>query len=132
MSKKNLTILLSIALIIAFFFPFVSSGSYNFSAFDIVFDRVEGLGQGGKSLYVSLLVPLGALLLLIGAVTNDHFTRSGFVLWMPLIGVLYLVVMLYINGSEALTVSELIGWLSYGFWISLIAAIILPFLKRSL
>lgn len=130
MNKKNLTILLSIVLIIAFFFPFISSGTYNFSAFDIVFDRVEG--QGGKSLYISLLVPLGALLLLIGAITNDNFTRSGFVLWMPLIGVLYLVVMLYINGSEALTVSELIGWLSYGFWISLLAAIILLFLKRSL
>ena len=90
------------------------------------------MGQSGKSLYISLLVPIGALLLLIGVFTNDYFTKSGFVLWMPLIGVLYVVVMLYINGSEALTVSELIGWLGYGFWISLVAAIILPFKKKYL
>ena len=130
MSKKNLTILLSVILIVAFFLPFISAGT-SFSAFDIVFGKVGGLTQNGRFLFVSLLVPIGAILLLLGAFTNDSFTKSGIVLWMPFIGVLYLVVMLYINGSSDLTVSELIGWLGYGFWILLVSSFLLLFMRRT-
>ncbi len=131
MSKKNLSVILSIVLIAAFFLPFISFGSYNFSAFDYALGRVEGLEQNSKFLFISFLIPIGALLILLGSFSNDPFSNSGLVMWMPLIGTLYLVVMLYVRGSSDLTVSELIGWLGYGFWILLAASIILLFTKRS-
>lgn len=130
MSKKNLTIILSIVVIAAFFLPFIKVGPYSFSAFDYALGRVEGLELGSKFLFISFLIPIGAILLLWGAFANDPFTKSGFVLWMPLIGTLYLIVMLYVRGSSDLTVSELISWLGYGFWILLGASIILLFTRR--
>lgn len=133
MNKKTITIILSLVLLIAFFLPYVSNGPVKFSCFDIVFgkDGVEGLSSHGKFLFVTLLIPIGAILILLGVFTKDIFANSGFVYWLPLIGIIYIVIMLYVTGSSALTVSELVGWLGYGFWVSLAASIMLPFSRNT-
>lgn len=131
MNKKTITIVLSLILLIAFFLPYISNGPAKLSCYDIVFgkDGVEGLSSNGRYLFVTLLIPIGAILILLGVFIKDSFANNGLVFWMPLIGIVYIIVMLYITGSSALTVSELVGWLGYGFWASLVAAILLPFSK---
>jgi hypothetical protein len=132
MSKKTIAIILSGIIIAAFFLPYLSSGGFNLSGYDIIFGKgdIPGIGgKGGSSSYINLLVPGGALLILIGTLIDDSFTNSTFFRSLPLIGLIYIIVMLFVTGSSQLTVSELIGWLGYGFWISLVAAIVLPFTK---
>jgi hypothetical protein len=137
MSKKILSIILALILLICFFLPYLTIGSTSTSGFNIVFgkDGLEGISSSGRYLFVSLLIPIGAVLLLIGAVINDSFTSSGFVYWMPLAGIIYILVSLYLgatgNNSEYIAIGEYVGIFSYGLWITLIAAIILPFSRRA-
>jgi len=133
MSKKNLAVLLSFLLIIAFFLPYLSYGPISYSGWNVVFGNheVSGLSNSGRSLYLCLLIPGGALLLLIGILTKDGFTSSGIIYWAPLIGVAYIIIMLYLQSREdgGMTISEFISVFGYALWLTLIAAIILPFTR---
>jgi len=127
MSKKSITIILCIALIAAFFLPYLSNGSLSYSGLKVMLGdkEVEGISKGGKALFLSLLIPVGALLTLFQGLSNN--SSFGIVRWMPLIGAGYLLVMLYIQGSGEISIGEFIGYFSYGLWITIVAAIILPF-----
>jgi hypothetical protein len=135
MSKKSISIILSLAIIAAFFLPYLSDGSESFSGMNIIFGNAEfeGLHRSGSNLLVSLLIPLGALFILIGAFSNDSFTSMGIVRWLPLIGVVYLVVMLYIRATSGdvgdTSIGEFIAIFAYGFWITLVASVVLLFTK---
>lgn len=128
MNKKTLTIVLSLIIIGAFFLPYLSYGGENFSGMNIIFgnDNFVGLHKSGYSLLVALLIPLGGLLTLFGANPPGNLSR-----WMPLIGVAYLLIMLYIRGNTggSMGIGEFVGFFSYGLWITLVASIILPFAK---
>ena len=79
----------------------------------------------GMLTFLILLIPLGALAAIFLA--NDS-SYNGFVVWMPLIGVGYLAVRLYLELDkivDSLTVSRFISALGYGFWISLAASVLL-------
>lgn len=129
MNKKNISIALSVILIVSFFLPYISSGPFHLSGYNIVFGKygVEGIAGKGSAVFVSLLVPIGALLVLLGALLNDNFSNGTFVRCLPLLGLAYIVTMLFLTARITPTVSEMIGWLGYGFWVSLVAAIGLPF-----
>ena len=132
MNKKTITIVLSAIIVGAFFLPYISNGDFNLSGYDIVFGKgdIRGLaGKGGSALYINLLVPGSALIILLGNLLDDSFADGLFFRLLPLLGLIYIALMLYMTGSSDLTVSELLGWLGYGFWISLVAAIILPFAR---
>lgn len=133
MNKGSLTAILAIAIIIAFFLPYLSFMGESASGMNIVFGKsgFVGLTKTGSGLFVSLLVPLGGLFILIGKGTGDSFSTSGIVYWMPLLGVLYLLVMLYMRGNTggSITVGEFVEFFGYGLWITIVAAVILPFTK---
>ncbi|MBK6937270.1 MAG: hypothetical protein IPH18_10635 [Chitinophagaceae bacterium] len=132
MNKKTITIILSAIIIAAFFLPYISNEVISLTGYNIVFGKgdIQGIGgKGGASLYINLLVPGSALIILIGALLDDSFADGTFFRLLPLLGMIYIVIMLYVTGSSQLTVSELVGWLGYGFWISLVAAVALPFTK---
>lgn len=129
MSKKSITIILCIALIAAFFLPYLSNGSLSYSGLKVMFGdkEVEGISKGGKALFLSLLIPIGALLVLLQVFFDN--SSMGIIRWMPLIGVVYLLVMLYIQANGEASIGEFIGYFSYGLWITIVAAIILPFVS---
>jgi len=88
MSKKSITILLCIALIVAFFLSYLSNGSLSYSGLKVMFGdkEVEGISKGGKALLLSLLIPVGRIIssfasilwwLLSGYGTLDAANRSG-------------------------------------------------------
>lgn len=132
MSKKTISIILSAIIIGAFFLPYISNGEFGLSGYDIVFGKgeIRGLARnGGSALYINLLVPGSALIILLGNLLDDSFADGLFFRLLPLLGLIYIVVMLYMTGSSQLTVSEVFGWLGYGFWISLGAAVLLPFTR---
>lgn len=126
MSKKNISIVLCLIIIAAFFLPYLSDGSENFSGMNIIFGnaRFAGLNHSGYNLLVSLLIPLGAFLTLLRANPPGNLSR-----WMPLIGVAYLLVMLYIRGNTGgdMSIGEFLGFFSYGLWLTLVASVILLF-----
>ena len=132
MNKKNSSIALSVILIICFFLPYISAGPFQMSGYDIVFGKngVQGISGKGSALMVSLLVPIGALVVLLGAALNDSFGKGTFVRFLPLIGLAYIVTMLFVTARITPTVSEMLGWMGYGFWVSLAAAVALPFFKE--
>jgi len=130
MSKKTIATILCIVLIIAFFLPYLSNGSLSYSGLKVMFGdkEVEGISKGGKALLLSLLIPVGALLALLQGFSSS--SSLGIVRWMPLIGVAYLLVMLYIQASGEISIGEFIGYFGYGLWITIVAAIILPFVNE--
>jgi len=133
MSKKSLAIVLSLLLIVAFFLPYLSYGPISYSGWNVVFGNheVSGLSSSGRSLYLCLLIPGGALLLLIGILTKDNFSSAGIIYWVPLIGVLYIIIMLYLQttGTGGMSLGDFISVFGYALWLTLIAAIILPFTR---
>jgi uncharacterized membrane protein YuzA (DUF378 family) len=68
MDRKTLTIVLALALLAAFFLPW---GAGKFSGFDLVTAK----GAGWKQ-YILILIPLSALLLLLGAFNGNYITSA--------------------------------------------------------
>ena len=123
-----LTPVLAIVLLVCFFLPYFSNGSESFSAFNIVFGKNGLSGVGSAERYLWLLIPIAAILLLFGGNTT-----GGFIYWIPLIGLVYIIVRIYLEskgmGAGNVGIGDVLKIASYGFWISLGAAILLPFTK---
>jgi hypothetical protein len=135
MDKKSLTIVLAVILLVAFFLPFISANGYTLSGWNIVFGKngesglFNGSGTAARSLFLCLLIPLGALIVLFSAFgTNSSGENYG--RWMPLIGILYLAIMIFVNlttGIGAFSFGGVIQILGYAFWITLVASLVLLF-----
>ena len=129
MNKKTLAVVLALILLACFFLPYFSDGSEKFSAFSIVFGKGDMPGVNGAERFLWLLIPMGAILVLFGA---PRFT-GGFAYYLPLLGLLYIVLRIFIqtapNSSAGEAAKAIFELASYGFWISLVAAVILPFSK---
>ena len=128
MNNKMITPILAVVLLVCFFLPYFSNGSESFSAFNIVFGKHGLTGVGSAERYLWLLIPLAALLLLFGGSTS-----GGFIYWLPLIGLVYIIVRIYMEakgmGGGNVAIGDVLKLASYGFWISLGAAVLLPFTK---
>jgi len=129
MDKKTLNIVLSLVLIGAFFLPYISFGGFNASGFNVVFgkDGMSGLVVGGKLLYVCLLVPIGAFILLVDSLGSGDSTSAQYGYWMPLVGIIILSVLMFTGMNTgargALTLSLFFKVMGYGYWITVAASI---------
>lgn len=130
MNKRTFTIVLALILLACFFLPYFSDGTDRVSAFNIVFGNSEMAGVSGAERFLWLLVPIGAVLLLFG---GERFT-GGFAYWLPLLGLLYIVLRIFIEvtaqSSAGDAVSIIFKTASYGFWISVVAAVLLVINKN--
>jgi len=131
MDRRILTIVLALALIGCFFLPFINFGFGSGSLFDLIF---KSGGSGDWEKYIGLLIPISAVLLLIGAMNNENYMISR-IIWsvLPLLTVLYYPVRIYIEASGAgqkVPIGDLIKVFDVGYWallgVSLILAVVQP------
>ena len=135
MNKKSINLVLAIVLIVAFFLPFISFGGiFSASGFNVVFGKsgMSGIVSNPKLLLVSVLIPLGALLVLFDSLGGGT-SNLDYGYWMPLVGVIALTLLMYFGmksgaGSE-FNFGEFIKVLGYGYWITLVASVVLAFNK---
>jgi hypothetical protein len=138
MDKKTFSIILSVAIIIGFFLPYIISFT-DISGFNAIFGK-EGMGgiESSSERYLWLMIPIPAILILFGSFTNDSFMSSRFLFWVPLLMLLFIAVRLYFQAkgqasaieNATVSMSKFIGIFGYGYWLSLFAAILLPFSKE--
>lgn len=125
MNRKIFTLVMGLALLIAFFLPYVSIFGMSASGFDII--KAPG---GAWQKYIYLVFPISGLLLTIGALNNENYIggRSLWA-WLPLLGVLYiLIVSPMIDGQKISDVFKYIGkGYGVGLWITIVVSLILPF-----
>ena len=136
MNKKIWTIILGGLIILGFFLPYLQFGGIlAVSGFDLVFNSSRTLGSDSISkleLYFWLIIPLAGLLLLLGALNNEKYILSrGFLKWLPLLGLLFIFARFTfaadgnVNRTDGDMYSTIIKLLGSGYWISLVAAILL-------
>lgn len=129
MDKKTLNIVLSLALIGAFFLPYISFGGFNASGFNVVFgkDGMSGLFKSGALSYLCLLVPIGAIVILFDSLGNEGSSMADYGYWMPLLGIIILSVLMFTGMNTgargALTLSLFFKVMGYGYWITVAASV---------
>ena len=128
MNRKIWTILVSVALIGCFFLPFFKFGST--SAYDIVTSPASGDHAWEK--YIWLVIPLSAVILLIGAMNNGtYFLGRSFWTLLPLLTVLYFLVRIYLNAkdiSSHVAIKDIIRVFDTGYWATLGLSVLLAFI----
>ncbi len=125
MDKKMLTIILAILLIAGFFLPYVSMFGMNISGFDMI--KAPG---GNWEKYVTLIIPIAAVLLLVGAMNNENYFISRSILaFLPLLGVLFIMFLSpLISGAAIGDIFKAIGkGYGIGLWITIAASVVLAF-----
>ncbi len=132
MDKKTLNIILSLALIAAFFLPYISIGEiFSASGFNVVFgkDGMKGFVSGGKLLFVCLLIPVGAIIILFDSLGSGGSSAVDYAYWMPLIGIIVLSFMMFTGmkagAGSGLTLSGFLKVMGYGYWITVAASIVI-------
>ncbi|HSU29518.1 MAG TPA: hypothetical protein VLJ68_14120 [Chitinophagaceae bacterium] len=120
MDKKTLTILLGTALIAGFFLPFFKGGG---SGFDAVFGP---LAAKSAEKYIWLLIPISGIVLLLGAINRgNYFMGRGLWAWLPLMTLIFIVVRIFMTTKPQMV--DLFKAFGAGFWICLVAALVLAF-----
>jgi hypothetical protein len=116
MNRKTITMILAVVILAAFFLPYMSFFGQSISAFQIV------KGGGKADVYIMVLAPVAAILLLVGALNNEKYTPSRSVLGiLALVGWIYPIIRMFIDGgSMAGQVFKILG---IGFWLGLVAAL---------
>jgi hypothetical protein len=125
MNRKYLTIVMAIALIAAFFLPLLSG--IKISPFDIV--TAPGKSNDALMKYIWVLIPISAILLLIGALNNEqYFLGRGIWAWLPFATLVFVLIRLYFKEGDAkVPFVEFIKTFGVGFWIMFAASLILAF-----
>ncbi len=133
MDRKSYTIILSITLLVCFFLPWLNFGSIGMpSAFRIVMVKSESRETWDLVVkYIWLLIPLSAILLLIGCLRRNDIPGRLLWTWIPLLTLLSMVGWFYLNsrsvGGRFVSASELTSFFGIGFWIAFGAALLLAF-----
>ena len=72
-----------------------------------------------------LLIPIPAVLLLIGALNNGNYIGGRTLLsWLPLLTILYHLIRMVVEGAA---IGDLVKVIGLGLWISLAASLVLAF-----
>jgi hypothetical protein len=129
--RKTLTIILSLALIACFFLPYLKFGDISASGFDIVTaPMIRNADRGIVMIkYVWLLIPLAAIILLIGALNNGHYFL-GRAIWafLPLLALAFVVAKIYRDAkslNSPFSISTFAENFDISFWISLVLSLVL-------
>jgi hypothetical protein len=124
MNRKMLTIALSVLLLAGFFLPWYSGFAGKLSGLDLVTAK----GADWK-LYLLVLIPLSALLLLLGAVNGNYVLGRGLLAILPLLAVLFFVIIApLIEGVKIGDIFKSIGkGYGIGLWLTIIGSIVLAF-----
>lgn len=121
MDRKIFTILFSAILLVGFFLPYIGG---IFSGYDILSLAIKVKGEWSQ--YLLVLVPLSAVILIIGALNNErYFLGRELWVWLPFLVLAYVVIRLIIETKAE--VVDVFKGMSYGYWISLGASIFLAF-----
>ena len=133
MDKKTLTIILALALIVSFFLPLFSYGGIGLSAYKIVFGAGSSAGSAVRFLW--LLIPIIGIVVLFGRLGRGLSSNSDSVSWIPLAVIVFFIVRTFIvvktAGGAHYSLSEYIKTLGIGFWIALVASVLLAFYRPS-
>jgi len=121
MKKKTPTIVMSLILFGCFFLPYF----FMQSGFDIVFKSTFGMVGLGWGKYLWLLVPVSAIMLLLGESDGKYFIGKNTLEWIPLLTLLFIIVWLKIKTYSS--IGNLLEGMGYGFWISLATSLMLKF-----
>lgn len=121
MSKKTLTITLALVLFGCFFLPYLGSGFSAISGYDAVFK----FSNGSWEKYLWLLIPVAAVMLLLGAAGGNYFLGRSTLVWIPLLTILFII--LRAKMETNITIAQLLESIGYGLWISLAASLLLVF-----
>ena|SRR5690242_18242430 len=131
MDKKTVAIILAVLLIVAFFLPYVSFQEFKLSGFKIIFGKGGLFGGKAIHMYLILLIPIGAILALVNALGADK-SSSNYGVWMPLVGIIYLSVMMYLEMNKganrvggSLSFSQFMSVLGIGYWMTLVGSVLL-------
>lgn len=125
MNRKFLTIVMAVALLGGFFLPLIKD--INISPFDIV--TASGKSNDVLMKYIWVLIPISAILLLIGALNNEQYILGrGIWAWLPFATIVFVLIRLYfIEGESKVPFLEFIKAFGVGFWIMFAASLILAF-----
>jgi hypothetical protein len=119
MDRKTLTIVLALALLVAFFLQWGGGSG---------FDSVTAKGAGWKQ-YILILIPLSALLLLLGSFNGNYALGRGLLCVLPLLTVLFILIIgPLIDGTSFNNVFKGFGkGFGVGLWITIVTSLILAF-----
>lgn len=130
MDKKVFTVILSLALIVSFFLPLFGSGSTGISAYKIVFGITSSVGSASSAVrFLWLLLPIVGLIILIGALGTWPSSYSGSVSWIPIAVIVFFIVRTFF--VVKITPGEYLRSLGIGYWIALVASVLLAFGRPS-
>lgn len=133
MDRKSYTIILAITLLVSFFLPYLNYGAIGRpSAFRIVMIQSKNYQTWDLVIkYIWLLVPLSAVMLLIGSLRKNDIPGRLIWTWIPLLTLLFLVGWFYLNarniGGRFVSSAELFSMFAFGFWLAFTASVLLAF-----
>lgn len=124
MDRKTLTIILALTLLVAFFLPWGTIYKGKVSGFDLITSK----GAGWKQ-YILLLIPISALLLLLGSFNGNYALGRGLLCVLPLLAILFvLIVRPLIDGMTFNNVFKSFGkGYGVGLWITIVGSLVLAF-----
>jgi len=134
-SNKSVIIILAAILIAAFFMPWLKF-FVSLNAWDMIFGEAGRFINPGFK-YVTLLIPITGILIVYGAAFNEenYPVSKGLLFRVPILTLIVLIAsFLYklndsglpVRGSDLGDIIQIFG---IGFWLTLIAAAILPFMQ---
>lgn len=124
MNRKMLTIILSVVLLAGFFLPWASGFGGKFSGFDLV--TAKGVDW---KVYLLILIPLSAILLLLGAVNGTYILSRELLTWFPLLAIVFfLIIAPLIEGAKIGLLLKTIGkGYGAGLWLTILGSVVLAF-----